>query len=95
MTKSERVFSVSKDYYSAQFPLPVLSMGEQQQFVNITAYETELVNIITVPAHYSLDEIYEAVWAEMKKLAHAPNRDHSSIFIAPGEFLRDFLLPQS
>lgn len=60
-------------------------MGEE--FVTITAYETELVKIITVPAHYSLNEVREAVWAEMGERAGAPNRDHSSIVIASSEFL--------
>jgi hypothetical protein len=64
-------------------------MGEQQ-LVNVTAYDTELLSIITVPDHYSEEEICEAIWAEMKE--YAPNRDHSSIVMAPSEFLRDYLL---
>lgn len=44
---------------------------DEQQFVNITAYDTELLSIISVPAHYSEEEICEAIWAEMKE--YAPN----------------------
>ena len=66
----------------------------EEQLVTVTAYEMELVNMITVPAHYSLSEIREAVWAKMSEHAgsEAPNRDHASIIIAPSKFLRDRLL---
>ena len=66
-----------------------------KQFVTITAYETELAKIITVPAHYSLDQIREAIWAEMDDCPESPDRHHSSIVIAPGEFLQDYPLEQS
>jgi len=61
-------------------------MGEQE-FVTVTAYETELVKVITVPSYYSLQEIREAVWAEMNE--SAVNRDLSSIVIASSEFLQN------
>ena len=64
---------------------PTVSSMDGKQFVTITAYETELAKIITVPAHYSLDQIREAIWAEMDDCPGSPNRHHSSIVIAPGE----------
>jgi len=57
----------------------------EKEFVTITAYETELVKSINVPTHYSLDEIREAIWAEMNDV----DRDHSSIVIASSEFLQN------
>jgi hypothetical protein len=69
-----------------------IDIMDEKQFVTVTAYETELVKIINVPAHYSLNEIREAVWAEMNE--HA-DRDRSSIVIAPSEFLRGYLIHRS
>lgn len=41
-----------------------LSMGEEQ-FVTVTAYETEQLKIISLPDHYTPDEICEAIRSEM------------------------------
>jgi hypothetical protein len=67
-----------------------MSMDEEQ-FVTVTTYETELVTTITVPAHYSINEICEAIRSELE---HATAQDEaltlepdiSTIFIASGEF---------
>jgi hypothetical protein len=38
---------------------------DEEQFVTITAYDTEQVKIISLPDHYSSDEICEAIRSEM------------------------------
>ncbi len=58
---------------------------DEHQFVNVTAYYAEPVKAISVPAHYSLDEIREAIRSEMSTATSEPP-DLSSIIIASGEF---------
>jgi hypothetical protein len=60
-----------------------------EQFVTITTYEMEPVESITVPAHYSIDEICEAIQSEMTKRGYgqtAQGDDVSTIIIASGGF---------
>ena len=65
------------------------SLTMDEQFVTITTYEMEPAESITVPAHYSIDEICEAIRSEMAKRGHgqtAQGDDISTIIIASGEF---------
>jgi len=58
----------------------------ENQFVNVTAYYAEPAKIFSVPSHYSLDEIQEAIRSEMSASTfEPPSRDSSSITIASGE----------
>ena len=86
---------VSVHVWREQLVLTQLATMDGKQFVTVTAYETELAKIVTVPAHYSLDQIREVIWAEMDDCPGSPTRHHSSIVIAPGEFLQDYPLEQS
>ena len=68
-----------------------MSMAMDEQFVTITTYEMEPAESITVPAHYSIDEVCEAIRSEMMKRGYgqtAPSQgdDISTIIIASGEF---------
>ena len=59
--------------------------------VTVTTYETEPVKIITVPAHYSFNEICEAIRSELGSTTQdnalqLPNDDISTIIVASGEF---------
>jgi hypothetical protein len=66
-----------------------MSMAMDEQFVTITTYEMEPAESITVPAHYSINEICQAIWSEMMKRGHgqtAQGDDISSIIIASGDF---------
>jgi hypothetical protein len=56
---------------------------DENQFVNVTAYYAEPAKIFSVPAHYSLDDIQEAIRSEM---GTGTSRDPSLITIAYGEF---------
>jgi hypothetical protein len=68
-----------------------MSMALDEQFVTITTYEMEPTENITVPGHYSIDEICDAIRSEMTKRGHgqtssAQGDDISTIIIASGEF---------
>jgi len=66
-----------------------MSMAMDEQFVTITTYEMEPVESITVPAHYSINEICEAIQSEMTKRGYGQTSqgdDISTIIIASGEF---------
>jgi hypothetical protein len=64
-----------------------MSIAMDEQFVTITTYEMEPAESITVPAHYSVDEICEAIRSEMTKRGQtAQGDDISTIIVASGEF---------
>ena len=70
-----------------------------EQFVTVTTYEMEPAEIVTVPAHYSIHEIYEAIRSEMIKrgqTASAQGDDFSTVIIASSEFslIFSFILHQ-
>ena len=67
-----------------------MSMDEEQ-FVTVTAYDTEPVKVIHVPAHYTFIEICEAIQSEMTDhttdpLTFESSNCLSSTIIASGEF---------
>ena len=62
----------------------------EEQFVTITTYIAEPAKIISVPAHYSLHEIFETVQSEMaghtvQGRSEPLNHDPVSVTVA-GEF---------
>jgi hypothetical protein len=66
----------------------------EDRVVTVTAYDAEPLyeKVISVPAHYSLHEIHEAIRSEVMIAAQGPltlvppNCDLSSMIIASGEF---------
>jgi hypothetical protein len=69
---------------------------DEHQFVNVTAYYAEPVKIFSVPAHYSLDEIREAIQSEMSAATfEAPSRNLSSIIITSSEFSFSIIYSQT
>ena len=70
-------------------------MAMDEQFVTITTYEMEPVESITVPAHYSIDEISEAIWSEMTKRGYgqtAQGDDIPTIIIASDDLILTSIL---
>jgi hypothetical protein len=57
-----------------------------EQFVTVTTYEMEPAEIVTVPAHYSINEMCEAIRSEMIKRGQTTSGDDiSTVIIASGE----------
>ena len=57
-----------------------------EQFVTITTYEMEAAEIVTVPAHYSINEMCEAIRSEMIKHGQTTSGDDIlTVIIASGE----------
>ncbi len=72
---------------------------DEKQFNTATTYEMEPVKTITIPHHYSIDEICGVIRSEMGRLenvtaatqddaltSESPTRDISTIIISSGEF---------
>ncbi len=77
--------------------LSIATMSSEEQFVTIciTAYETEPVKIISVPAHYSLGEICEVIWSEMGENTTTLTQDALTLEPPNRNLSQSLLLPVS